>query len=293
MEPPPILPGAVQLAVPEGPGAAPAELLWHISWAPDGPASAGAWNPRQEDPAGTRLSRPLNEEVFSTRSPAAAQGAWTGLPRCWEGSRCLLVPPFGQPKRHGSHQHHQADAEVGLTGGAGWALPCSPGGPWSCVPPRRSVPPLRPPSPRCGAAVGGPSAQVVAPLRGSAPHPVPGRVPLPAGGRADGILPVVIVGSHRVQDTVKRLPAERARSPPAGPLPDAAEAEAVEAHGHAGCVAHGAQADGAPGICRCLRLPRLLHLPGDGGHRRAALLRGLFAARCHVLPRKTCKVPEL
>lgn len=256
------------------------------------------WRHQQEDPAGTRLSWPLNEQVFSTRSPAAGQGAWTGLPRCWEGSRCLLVSPAGEPNRHRSHHQHQADAEVGSVGGAGWALPCSllgrgVGGPWSCIPPRGSVPPLRPPSPRCGAAVGGPSAQVVAPLRGSAPHPVPGRAPLPVGGRADDILPVVIVRSHRVQDTVERLPAERARSSPAGPLPDAAKAEAVEAYGHAGCVAHGAQADGARGICRCLRLPCPLHLPGDGPHCRAALLRSLSGARCHVLPGKMCKEPEL
>ena len=193
------------------------------------------------------------------------------------------VPMFIGPSFRAAQEARVAPAPPGRCGGrADWRG-------WLGAPlqPRRALE-LRPPSPL------GPSPQApFSPLRGSAPHPVPGRVPLPAGGRADGILPVVIVRSHRVQDTVKRLPAERARSPPAGPLPDATEAEAVEAHGHAGCVAYGAQADGAPGICRCLRLPCLLPLPGDGRQRRAALLRSLFAARCHVLPRKTCKVPEL
>lgn len=74
-------------------------------------------------------------------------------------------------------------------------------------------------------------------LGGSAPHPGPGRIPLVAGGGSDGILLVVIVGSHRVQDSVERLPAERARRCCPCPAPDAAKAEAVETGGHTGWVA--------------------------------------------------------
>ena len=195
-------------------------------------------------------------------------------------------------------QCHQVVAEDRSIRRAGWALPCSlPGGGvgalWSCVAPHPSAPPRRPPSPSSGLVGVEPRAQVVAPLRGSAARPLPGRGPLPAGGRADHVLLVVVVRPHGVQDAVERLPAERARSSRGSPPPDAAEAEGVEASVDGGCVVHLAQADGARAACRCLPPPCPLQLAGGGRHGRAARLRSLLSTRGHVLPRERFKVPEL
>ena len=169
-------------------------------------------------------------------------------------------------------------------------LPCSlpgggAGGPRSCVAPRRWIPSCKPTSPCGGAGAGGPLAWVVALLRGSAAHLLP--------GRGDHILLVVVICPHCVQHTVERLSAEQAGNSYGSPLPDADEAEAVATGAYVGCIVRLAQADGARAACCCLPPSCPLSLAGAGHGGRAALLLSLLGARCHVLPRDRCKVPEL
>lgn len=70
-------------------------------------------------------SLPLNKQVFSTHCPAAGQRAWTGVPRCREGSRRLLASPLRKPSRLRLRHQHQDGAEGVPNGGAVWAFPCS------------------------------------------------------------------------------------------------------------------------------------------------------------------------
>lgn len=155
-------------------------------------------------------------------------------------------------------QLHQGDAEDRTVGWASGALPCSllgggVGGPWSCAGPICSCDPLQLPSPSYGVVVGGPWAQVVVVLRGSAGGPLPGGVPAAMSGWPAHVLLVVIIRSHRVQDAVDGLPAERARGAGGSPLPDAAEAEGVAAGVGVGGFPDGFQADGAASLCCCFR----------------------------------------
>ncbi|XP_053788464.1 uncharacterized protein LOC128782243 [Vidua chalybeata] len=181
-----------------------------------------------------------------------------------------------------AHEGRKPRPQAGRsTGRAGRALRCSLSGrgvrgSWSSL----SVPWRPPPSPGSGTAVG-PRAQVVAPARGCAEHALRGRGALLAAGRAEHVLLVVVVRPDRVQDAAEALPAERAGGAHGSPLPDAGEAEGVQAGVHVRRVVHGAQADGAQPGCRCLPLP-----PARGGRRGgAALLQSLRGTGRHGLPR--------
>ncbi|XP_040398258.1 uncharacterized protein LOC121062381 [Cygnus olor] len=221
------------------------------------------------------------DRCFHSESPRVPHG-------CLSGPCCSSAAPVGELDAQ-RPQQQRADAEGGSAGGPGGALPCSllgggVDGPWSCASPVCLSDPLRPPSSSCGAIVAGPWAQVVAALRGSAAEPLPGGVPMAASGRSAHVLLVVVVRSHRVQDAVNGLPAERARRSRGSPPLDAAEAEGVETCIDVGGVSGGAQADGALFPCRCLRWPRLLHLAPAGCCCRAALLQILRGTGWSVLP---------
>lgn len=129
---------------------------------------------------------------------------------------------------------------------------------------------------------------------GSAPDPLSDHVPPVAVGRGDHVLLVVVIPSHRVEEQVEGLPAERAPGSPFGPLLDAVKAELVEAEGHVGCVLDASQADGAPGaLCCLLRACRWQVARAAVTRSRAAVLEVFLGAQRHALPRETCKVLEL
>ena len=169
-----------------------------------------------------------------------------------------------------------------LLGGGVW-------GHWSPAAPQHLVPPHRPPRPSWGPAAHGISDQDVAPPRGSAAGPLPGRIALVAGRRAISIL-FIICWQHP-QDTIKRPPAEWAHRSHGGPPLDAAKAEAVEARGCVGSFVDFSQADGAWVIFWCLRPPCLLQLTPAGHHGRAAVLHSFLGSRHHVLQREMCNTP--